>query len=526
MNIFYNSAKAFLPRIDAIYLQTRALALTTLVGWLALGFVPPDKRVLSEVILAAFVLHFISMLALTRNKKNHTNKLYLAAVILDSVAIFVWIGFASGFDSSFDSPFYVGLYLIVSFASYLLTRKAAIITTSLISIAYTAILWPELSTLHDWLSLSLRLSPCWVFMAVISHVAEHLHRSEGRMLNLFNTLNKRTSELEKIQAQLESIYDNSRILAGILDVNEVIKAVMQIVNSVLKYPSAALLMCQGETGFLYRGRVVDGEINLLLKSAPEESVELLHRVSKLGSPVSIPNILNRDDYTALRPDTRSVMMAPMTVRRKTLGILVAESTVTGAFSERDEKMFWVVARSAAMAIDNSLVHQEMEELTITDDLTGAFNYRYFTNKLEEEQRRASRYSQPLSLIMLDIDHFKKFNDTYGHESGNLILKELSRVAYSCVRDTDVFARYGGEEFAIILPQTSLSEAKQIASRIRESIEKTRFFLGEGIPRQTVTVSVGLTSFPENGKSHEDLIQLADQALYRAKGSGRNVVQVI
>jgi len=146
--------------------------------------------------------------------------------------------------------------------------------------------------------------------------------------------------------------------------------------------------------------------------------------------------------------------------------------------------------------------------------------------LNEEERRASRYNQPLSLMMLDIDHFKKFNDTYGHEAGNLILKELSRIAYGCVRDTDVFTRYGGEEFAIILPQTTQSEAQQIASRIRESIERTRFSIGEGLPRQIVTVSVGLTSFPENGKSQKELIQLADQALYRAKGSGRNMVQVV
>ncbi len=522
MNIFFNSSKTFLPRIDAIYLQTRALALTTLLGWLVLGFVPDEKTFLAEVILAAFALHFLTLLTLSRRKTNHINKLYLTAIILDTIATLVWISF----DSGLSSPFYLGLYLIVSFASYLLTRRAALVTTGLISIAFVAVLWPEMHSLRDWLSVALRLSPCWIFVAVISHVAEHLRRSETRMLNLFDTLNKRTSELEKIQAQLESIYDNSRILAGILDVDEVIKAVMQIVNSVLKYPAAALLMRQGETGFLFRGRVVDEEINLLLKTAPEDSVDFLQRVCKLGSTVCIPDILNRDDYTALRPDTRSVMMAPMTVRRKTLGILVAESTVKGAFSERDEKMFWVVARSAAMAIDNSLVHQEMEELTITDDLTGAFNYRYFTDKLAEEQRRAARYDQPLSLIMLDIDHFKKINDTFGHEAGNLILKELSRVAYSCVRDTDVFARYGGEEFSIILPQTTLSEAQQIASRIRESIERTRFHVGEGLARQMVTVSVGLTSFPENGKSQDDLIQLADQALYRAKGSGRNIVQSI
>jgi diguanylate cyclase (GGDEF)-like protein len=214
----------------------------------------------------------------------------------------------------------------------------------------------------------------------------------------------------------------------------------------------------------------------------------------------------------------------MTVRRDAVGVLIAESTVESAFSERDEKMFWVVARSAAMSIDNAILHQEMEELTITDDLTGAFNYRYFSTKLSEEQRRAARYDQPLSLIMVDIDHFKNFNDSFGHEAGNMALRGVADVIASCIRDTDIFARYGGEEFAVILPQTAQIEARHIANRIRETIERTRYHIGDGIPRQSVTVSIGLTSFPENGKPQDELLHLADQALYRAKGEGRNVVQ--
>lgn len=522
MDLFYNSGKTFLPRIDMIFMQARGLAIVILFGWLALDISPSGNFTLTLGVTAALAVHYVALMFMIRRPQFRFNKFYFITLILDVVATTLWISFTGGYES----VFFLGYYLIIALAAYLLTRPAVAIITALITLIYAAILWPEMSSFDQWLTIALRISPCWIFFAVISHIAEHLQRSEERMLKLFDTLNMRTTELEKIQAQLESIYDNSRILAGILDVDEVIKAVMQIVNGVLKYPVAAILFKRSESGFIYRGRVIDGEINLRLKSLDGDSTDLLERVARAGTPVCIVDSKGRDDYQPVRDDTRSVMLAPMTVRRKTVGVLVAESKSVGAFSERDEKMFWVVARSAAMAIDNAIVHSEMENLTVTDELTGIFNYRHFSVKLTEEQRRAARYNQPVALIMIDIDHFKNFNDSFGHEAGNLALKGVSKVIAGCIRDTDVFARYGGEEFAIILPQTTLSEAEEIANRIRESIESTKIEIGSGIAKQGITVSVGLTSYPENGKRHDELVQLADQALYRAKGSGRNLVQTV
>lgn len=522
MELFYNSGKTFLPRIDMIFLQARGLAIVILFGWLALDISPAGNFPLALGVTGALAVHYVALMFLIRRQQFRFNKFYFVTLVLDTVATTLWISFSGGYDS----VFFLGYYLIVALAAYLLTRPTVAVITAIITVVYAAMLWPQMNSLDQWLTIALRISPCWIFFAVISHIAEHLQRSEERMLKLFDTLNMRTTELEKIQAQLESIYDNSRILAGILDVDEVIKAVMQIVNGVLKYPAAAILFKRSESGFIYRGRVIDGEINLRLKSLDGDSTDLLERVARAGTPVCIVDSKGRDDYQPIRDDTRSVMLAPMTVRRRTVGVLVAESKSVGAFSERDEKMFWVVARSAAMAIDNAIVHSEMENLTVTDELTSIFNFRYFSGKLTEEQRRAARYNQPLALIMIDIDHFKNFNDSFGHEAGNLALKGVSQVIGGCIRDTDVFARYGGEEFAIILPQTTLSEAEEIANRIRESIEATKIEIGSGIAKQGITVSIGLTSYPENGKRHDELVQLADQALYRAKGGGRNLVESV
>ena len=188
-------------------------------------------------------------------------------------------------------------------------------------------------------------------------------------------------------------------------------------------------------------------------------------------------------------------------------------------------MLSAVARSAGLALENAELHRKTEELTIIDELTGIYNYRYFVQKLQEEKRRALRYDLPLSLIMVDIDWFKKLNDNYGHEIGNEVLKQLANVIRRCIRDVDIFSRYGGEEFVIILPQTPRGEASHIGERIRSQVEQEIISTGNG-SKVKITVSVGVSSFPENGKSHEELVSVADQALYRAKGDGRNLVCVI
>ncbi|MDD4051509.1 MAG: GGDEF domain-containing protein, partial [candidate division Zixibacteria bacterium] len=219
----------------------------------------------------------------------------------------------------------------------------------------------------------------------------------------------------------------------------------------------------------------------------------------------------------------SAMLVPMITYGKTTGLLVAESPRQGAFEERDERFLSVLARSAAMAMENAILHRKTEELTIIDDLTGIYNYRYFSDKIKEEKKRAVRYNQPLSLIMLDIDWFKKFNDNYGHEVGNRVLVGLVGVIKRTIRDVDILCRYGGEEFIVILPNTIERETHKIAERIRSEVEAAEFGGGDGIPRLRVTVSVGVSSYPENGLDHEELINAVDQAMYRAKGSGKNTV---
>lgn len=166
--------------------------------------------------------------------------------------------------------------------------------------------------------------------------------------------------------------------------------------------------------------------------------------------------------------------------------------------------------------------EKIRELSVTDELTGIYNYRYFYTNLEKEINRIKRYSQSLSLTIIDIDYFKRYNDTYGHLVGDLILKEIAQLFKKNSRTVDILARYGGEEFVFILPSTSEVQASMFAERLRRQMEEHRF-ASEGIPQECkVTISVGVAEF-KDGDTVEQLINKSDHALYRAKESGRNKV---
>jgi diguanylate cyclase (GGDEF)-like protein len=164
-----------------------------------------------------------------------------------------------------------------------------------------------------------------------------------------------------------------------------------------------------------------------------------------------------------------------------------------------------------------------EKEAITDPLTNLYNYRYFIHQLNHEISRAQRHHSMFSLIMIDIDFFKNYNDTYGHQSGDLILQRIAQSMVENTRNSDMVCRYGGEEFCIICPELTKEDAKKTAEKLRQIVEKLELPKIETIPGDQLTISSGISSFPEDGSSAYQLILHADKALYRAKESGRNKV---
>lgn len=167
--------------------------------------------------------------------------------------------------------------------------------------------------------------------------------------------------------------------------------------------------------------------------------------------------------------------------------------------------------------------EKLHRLSLVDRLTGLGNYAYFIDRLVEERERSDRQDVEMTLIMIDVDRFKNFNDEYGHEKGNILLKEIADIIRGSVRPYDVVARYGGEEFAIILPSTSIYVGLEIAERIRERVERKQFdiSLGSKIVKVSRTVSAGVASYPSQANDEFELIDKADKALYVAKEEGRN-----
>jgi diguanylate cyclase (GGDEF)-like protein len=516
MKLFLDRNRTLLPRVDIIYLITRAM---TLVGfsWFAYhsGFVSSYPATF-WLVFGTFAAH-LTVFATAMRGRFDLKLAYLSAIAYDLMFVPLAISLAGGLSSSM----YLLFFMTISVAAYLLTFWFATVAVALVSMAYLYLVLGELD-LQNALDFGMRLAFLWVYYFAISYVSRYLRKSESRLVKLFNTLNLRTAELEKSQAQLEVFYENTRTLGAILDEDGIVKELIRIMSNTLRYRYCAVVQLDRWGHFYYRARSLEGRPNWLFKAIDDDAAALIKRVITLQEPVRIKDIAAREDYTPLQARARSALLVPMIAHGKAKGVLIAESVGMDHFTERDMQQFVSVARSAALALDNAELHRRTEELTMIDELTTTYNYRYFVHKLEEEKKRALRYDLPLSIIMVDIDWFKKINDSYGHEAGNEVLRELSNVIKRCIRDVDIFCRYGGEEFAVILPQTAKLEAEHIGERIRAQVEET-IINTEKNGRLKITVSVGVSAYPENGRSHEDLVTAADQALYRAKGSGKNLV---
>lgn len=518
MKLFLDRNKTLLPRVDNIYLLTRLLTFSGICYLVFWGNYNLGDMNLFYAIIGTFLLH-IGLFLMAVNDKFDIKLAYLSTIIYDLILIPILIINTGKLSSSYFLLF----YLTVSVATYVLTFWYATGVALLVSAIYILTVFDELN-LNNLFDLSIRLGFVWVYYFALSYASGYMRKTERRVLKLFDTLNQRTSELEKSQAQLEIIYENTRVLASILDIEGVLKEVVRIMGQVLQYNYFGIILKDKRKNLFYKARIEAAIENYHPKAIPVTRMGLIRKVFEVGEAVTVKDIAKRDDYQPLYTGSKSLAVFPLTSHGQNHGVLFAESGIKDGFKQKDIQVLTAVARSAGLALENAELHRKTEELTIIDELTGTYNYRYFVRKLQEEKRRALRYTLPLSLIMIDIDFFKKLNDSYGHEVGNMVLKRLSVIIKGCIRDVDIFARYGGEEFVIILPQTEEKEAFHIGERTRQAVEEEIFKI-KNIDNLKITISVGVSSFPENGKSHEELLSITDQALYRAKGEGRNLVRV-
>jgi len=234
----------------------------------------------------------------------------------------------------------------------------------------------------------------------------------------------------------------------------------------------------------------------------------------------------RFNYTPLNTERyfKSLISAPMVSQSRMVGLLRLNSREKNSYSFDDLRLLDFISDLASSAINNARLYKTTEELSTKDSLTGFYIHRYLKESLAREVERARINKTPLSLIMIDIDHFKDYNDRYGHSAGDKVLMGISRIIFNdAVKYTQLIARYGGEEFVIVLPNMDKEKAYELAEKIRIDISMRKFSLRR--KETNVTVSAGVTSYTDEIIKSEELLKKTDFLLYKAKKEGRNKVCV-
>lgn len=219
----------------------------------------------------------------------------------------------------------------------------------------------------------------------------------------------------------------------------------------------------------------------------------------------------------------SALVLPLSVENRVLGSLQFYSDSATAFTAEDAQLLWILVLVTENLLGREYANEALLRFAFTDYLTGMKTRGYFEQQLEQELKRSDRRRSPLALLMIDIDLFKKINDTYGHHVGDQILRDISTILMKDMREIDIVARYGGEEFVIVLPETDERGAVLVAQRLRRAVEAANFFAGSPDEIRKLTISIGVAVSGQDGLHRRELIEAADSALYEAKAQNRNRV---
>jgi diguanylate cyclase (GGDEF)-like protein len=342
--------------------------------------------------------------------------------------------------------------------------------------------------------------------------------------NLSNQTNSLRAVNEQLQDELSKYSYHHRLL---MEINKVINqtmAIEQIANLLLQ---TVITLASSDAASLFLRKDLNNSDSPLYPVAHSGIIGRdLDALTEHINGLKDDALLEKPIFYNLIPNIK--MTVPVIYDNARIGFINIHQMTT----ELDEEQKEFVANlsgQVALVLKNAIMYQQikqqalqMEQKAITDGLTGLYNHMNFQQRLDEEMERSRRYQQPLCLILFDIDHFKKFNDTYGHQFGDFVLKELAQIVKNTIRKTDIAARYGGEEFVLILPSTDAHGGARAAEHIRQNVQSHIFTNKENTA--SVTVSLGLSIW-DGYSSKAQLIEQADQALYESKENGRNQLTV-
>ncbi len=327
-------------------------------------------------------------------------------------------------------------------------------------------------------------------------------------------------DIERKVEKIAQLYEVSKELSTGLSFEEIFKVLCKDLKKSFRFQRAALLIEKEDIDELGEAYILEREKDAEQTKPDEFEIEVFNIVKAIKGPLLLSG-KKEDSYFAKLSNLKNfetLAAVPLSIEGKILAILYMEGLTRDYFDN-----FLILASQFAIHLERIFLYNRVEEMAITDSLTGVHTRRHLMERFKEEIRRSMKHKSPLSVLILDIDNFKDRNDRFGHLVGDVILRDIGRLLKSNLREIDIIGRYGGEEFVMVLSNTPKKGARGVAERIRQTIGVSRFKAYDEIV--DVTASLGISGFPEDGVDAEGLIDCADRALYRAKETGRNKVVI-
>ena len=402
----------------------------------------------------------------------------------------------------------------------------------------TLFLWPtfRLQTWNMWRSALKWDCFTYLFAAPIGILMSLIYEKTGMLgaillfipLLTLKYLFRLYIHLEMANKELSALYEVAKNLGADLDLSATLGLILSETKRVVNYHTGIIYLWEEEDNVL-RPTAIRSPFAKQLKNIFYPLGEgLVGHVAKTNQPKIVYDSKADPELRSIpgiNQFLRSLLVIPLSMENKLIGVVAVGKKEPYAFGPKQMQVLGSLGGQAAVAMANAILYKRIEKLAITDGLTKVNNHRYFYQRIEEEAERWRRYQTTYSLIMLDLDYFKRFNDKYGHRAGDTALFNLATILKASTRSIDVVSRYGGEEFAIVLPETDAAHARLVADRICQAIHDNYFSISEDQPPVHVTASIGVATCPVDSTEVNEIIELADKALYYSKETGKNKVSV-
>jgi len=505
-------------------------------------------------ILAAVLLNTLKQVAINKDLTLR-NGFYLALKALE----IIMLTFAARF-MEFGYLSYPFIFVVVLLTTYKLGKTGTLyVALSMLSDFGFGFLHDfvnkdtqhsivDYSSLFEYLSVYFLL---FMFSVISANISEDYEVNEENNMKLYIELAEKFEQLENAQKEIKlqneklretnfkvedtnkklresiaefyTVQQITQAISSIFDVKELLKHVNDIILGVMGVNNSTIILYDEKKDRLRVHTTNVSNRQELIALFDNINCDVLKDVLKSKQPI-MENFVDVVEFPFIEDrEVRSLICVPLVTKTKNFGLVLVEHKYFNAFDDDNLRLLNIIGQQVSIALENAELYERMHELATVDNLTGVYNRLYFQERLQKEFEIAQKEGYNLSLAIFDIDHFKRFNDTFGHLFGDKVLKDISELLKNSLRSGDIIARFGGEEFVLLFPRTGLKEAYDKVEALREKIAKT--VIKDELVTASVTVSFGLSTYPEISSTQAELLKMADNALYEAKESGRNCVKI-